>query len=105
MVSGTFSQMMDRRRLEALLAETLIPVEPRMGFIRRLKAAQVNYEGGGAVSAWQLIVVLATGLVMLATSLGLVLRLVLAVLSLVGLVMRQKPAAPAAGSVRAGERR
>jgi hypothetical protein len=105
MVSGTFSKRMDRRRLEALLAETLIPVEPSTSFIRRLRAAQVNYEGSGVLSAWQLVVVLATALVMLATSLGLVLRLILAVLSLIGVVTHQRSGTQTTSGVRAVARR
>lgn len=84
-----------RRRLEELLEQVLVPVEPDLRFVRRLKARLVHYRGSGMGPLWALAFGLAIATVVAVASLGLTLRLLLGFLSLVGLVTRRQAAAQA----------
>ena len=81
---------MERKDLEAWLAQVLIPVEPNPRFLRRLRARLVTYQGGGLFSGWMIVVVLATALLLAITALGLVIRLILGWLHLLGILGRKR---------------
>ena len=95
---------MDRKELEARLAQVLVPVEPNPRFLKRLRARLVTYQGGGVFSGWMIVVVLATALLLAITALGLLIRLVLSWLNLLGLIGRKRPETtePKIVSVEAG---
>lgn len=80
----------DRKQLEAWLAQVLVPVEPNPLFLRRLRARLVTYHGGGLFSGWMMVVVLATALLLVITTLGLLLRFLLGWFNLIGLIGRKK---------------
>ena len=79
-----------RRKIEDWLEKALVPVEPSPAFVRHLRARLVNIEGDRLLSPWMLIVVVAAVLVMIATWFGVAVRLVLGLLSLIGLVDRSQ---------------
>ena len=81
---------MERKELESWLAQVLVPVEPNPRFLRRLRARLVTYQGGGLFSGWMIVVVLATALLLAITSLGLVIRLILGWLNLLGILGRKR---------------
>ena len=80
------SVKMERKDLEAWLAQVLVPVEPNPLFLRRLRARLVTYQGGGLFSGWMIVVVLATALLLAITTVGLVIRLILGWLNLLGIL-------------------
>lgn len=53
-------EQMENKELERILAETLVPVEPRSRFVKRLKARLVHYHGDNIFSGWMVIVFIAT---------------------------------------------
>jgi hypothetical protein len=79
-----------RKDLEAWLAEVLVPVEPNPRFLRRLKARLVTYQGSGPFSGWMIVVVFATAILLAITTLGLITRLILGWLALIGLLGRKR---------------
>lgn len=76
--------------LEALLSEALVPVEPRSRFVRRLRARLVHYRGEGPLTGWTVVMLVATGLMVVIASLGIVLRLALGLMALIGLASRRR---------------
>ena len=90
-MAGQKPAKMDRKELETWLAQVLVPVEPNPRFLRRLRARLVTYQGGGPFSGWMIVVVLATALLLATTALGLVLRLILGWLNLLGILGRKRP--------------
>jgi hypothetical protein len=84
------SVKMERKDLEAWLAQVLVPVEPNPRFLRRLRARLVTYQGGGLFSGWMILVVLATTLLLAITALGLLVRLILGWLNLLGILGRKR---------------
>lgn len=85
-MAGTRSIKMERKELEDRLAQILVPVEPNPRFLKRLRARLVIYQGGGLFSGWMIVVVLATALLLAITALGLLIRLILGWLNLLGLI-------------------
>lgn len=83
-------QRLDRKRIEQLLEDSLIPVEPSTSFVSDLRARLVTVRGGQVLSPWMLILVLASVVIFIASALGLVLRVLLALLGLVGLMERRR---------------
>lgn len=81
---------LDRKRIEQLLEEQLIPIEPSSSFVSDLRARLVTVRGGQVLSPWMLILVLASVVIFIASALGLVLRVLLALLGLVGLMERRR---------------
>ena len=65
---------MDNKELERILTETLVPVEPRNRFVRRLKARLVHYRGGNLFSGWMILVVVATIVLVAVTIIRLFIR-------------------------------
>ncbi len=83
-------QRLDRKRIEQLLEESLIPIEPSTSFVTDLRARLVTVRGGQVLSPWMLILILASVVIFVASALGLVLRVLLALLGLVGLMERRR---------------
>ena len=81
---------MDRKTLEAKLSQVLVPVEPNRRFARRLRARLVTYEGESIFSGWFMFVVLATAVLIMVASFGLVIRLLLGFVSLIGLISHRQ---------------
>lgn len=73
-----------RTEIEGLLKAVLVPIEPDVQFIRRLKARLVRYEGRGMSPVWAVAAGLAVATLLVLTSLGIALRLLLALLSIFG---------------------
>jgi hypothetical protein len=76
---------LDRKNLESRLEHVLIPVEPNAKFVHKLQAKLVRVRGAGGFSPWMAVVVLATAVLILATWLSLTLRVILALLGLLGI--------------------
>lgn len=83
-------QRLDRKRIEQLLEDSLIPIEPSTSFVSDLRARLVTVQGGQVLSPWMLILILASVVIFIASALGLVLRVLLALLGLVGLMERRR---------------
>jgi hypothetical protein len=77
---------MDRKTLEAKLSKVLVPVEPNQRFTRRLRARLVTYQGESIFSGWFIFLVLATAILIMVASFGLVIRLLLGFVSIIGLI-------------------
>ncbi len=88
-------QRLDRKRIEQLLEESLIPIEPSSSFVSDLRARLVTVRGGQVLSPWMLVLILASVVIFIASALGLVLRVLLALLGLVGLMERRRRASKA----------
>jgi hypothetical protein len=72
--------------LERLLASALVPIEPSPAFASRLHARLVTHRGGGLQSPWFVIGVGAASLLLATAWMGLALRLLFVLLSLLGIV-------------------
>ncbi len=83
-------QRLDRKQIERLLEDSLIPIEPNTSFVSDLRARLVTVRGGQVLSPWMLILILASVVIFVASALGLVLRVLLALLGLVGLMERRR---------------
>jgi hypothetical protein len=81
---------MDRRQLEAWLRNAMTPVEPSARFIRRLRAGLVSYQGTGLMTEWKVIGAVVTVILVTAASLGLALRIILAILGVLGIIHRTR---------------
>jgi len=88
-------QRLNRKRIEQLLEESLVPIEPSSSFVSDLRARLVTVRGGQVLSPWMLILLLASVAIFIASALGLVLRVLLALLGLVGLMERRRRASKA----------
>lgn len=77
-------EMYEKNDLEARLSEALVPIEPSAHFTRLLRARLVNFEGGQPISGWTLIVLIGTGFLLVLTSLGLFIRIVLSLIAILG---------------------
>jgi hypothetical protein len=76
--------MYEKNDLEAKLSEALVPVEPSANFARLLRARLVNYEGGQPISGWTLLVLIGTASLLILTSFGLFIRIVLSLIAILG---------------------
>jgi len=83
-------QKLDRKRIEQLLEDSLVPVEPNTTFVSDLRARLVTVRGGQVLSPWMLVLVLASVVIFVLSALGFILRVVLALLGLVGLMERRR---------------
>lgn len=87
---GVSQQRLNRKRIEQLLEESLVPVEPNSSFVRDLRARLVTVRGDQVLSPWMLVLILASAVIFIASALGLVLRVLLTLLGLVGLMERRR---------------
>ncbi|MEA1977714.1 MAG: hypothetical protein U9N80_07415 [Chloroflexota bacterium] len=81
---------LSEKRLEELLSNILVPVDPSVQFIQRLRARLVTYHGRGPLSIWMVIVVMATVFLLAVTSIGLVIRVFLGWVGLIGLISNRR---------------
>jgi len=79
-----------RSQLEAWLEKALVPVEPSPVFIRQLQARLVTVRGDRVISPWMVVLVVLTSLVLLASWLNVATRILLGLLSLLGLIERSR---------------
>jgi hypothetical protein len=86
---------LDRKKIEDWLEQSLVPIEPNPEFVRELHARLVTIRGNQVLSPWMLILVLASVMILIATWLGLGLRILLGLLGLVGLMERKRRSIPA----------
>ncbi len=89
----------DRTKLVDWLEQSLVPIEPSPAFVRRLRARLVNVQGDRVFSPLVLVLVIASVVILIATWLGLGLRLLLALLGLIGLMERKRRDAPLQGEL------
>ena len=81
---------MNRKQIESLLSEILTPVEPSSHFVRNLRARLVTYEGRNALSPWMVLAVLGTAVLIAITSLGVLVRLAVGLISVFGLFSNRR---------------
>jgi tetrahydromethanopterin S-methyltransferase subunit B len=86
------SRAMSREQIETLLSEILTPVEPSTQFVRSLKARLVTYQGSGALSPWMVMAIIGTALALAITSIGVLLRMIVGLISLFGLLSNRRQA-------------
>jgi hypothetical protein len=95
---GGNRQRLDRKKIEELLEESLIPVEPSPSFVNDLRARLVTVRGDQVLSPWVLVLILASMVIFIASALGFVLRIVLGLLGLIGLMERRRRQSKALGA-------
>jgi hypothetical protein len=78
--------------LETWLSNAFVPIEPSEVFIKKLRARLIRYHGKQPFSGWMIVGSFAMALMLLLTWLGFALRIVLLVVSLLGLLDRRKRA-------------
>lgn len=81
---------LNARKIEAWLERSLVPVEPSPAFVSELRGRLVVLRGSRMPSPWMVIIVLIGLLIVIVTWFGLGLRLMLALLGLIGLVERRR---------------
>lgn len=99
-MKATRRNSVSRKRLEELLTEVLVPVEPDLHFVRKLKARLVTYQGSGVGPVWALAFGVGVATVVTVATLGLTLRVILALLGVLGSLPRgQGERGPRSGAV------
>ncbi len=93
MFGERISSALNKDQLIDWLEQVLQPVEPSRRFLRRLRARLVTYQGGRLPSGWMLVVAGGLILVIAVVLLGLMLRLFLGLLNMLGFdrEQRQRP--------------
>jgi hypothetical protein len=85
-----FGMMFSEEQLEGMLRQVLIPVEPSPQFVKRLQGRLVHVRGGGGTNVWTLVVI-GVGLMLVAAAwMGLALRMILALIGMLGLLGQRK---------------
>lgn len=92
-MGATESARISRQKIEQLLENALVPVEPDRQFIHRLKARLVHYDGQGMSPVWAMVTGLTVATLLVVTSLAVALRLLLGLLSLLAGDRRERSAA------------
>ena len=92
------------KELETWLSNAFIPIEPSEVFVKKLKARLVRYHGKQPFSGWMIVGSFAMALMLLLTWFGVALRIILLLVSLLGLMDRRKRdrsanAIPATGAI------
>jgi len=90
MFSEHLSRALNKDQLIDWLEEVMRPVEPSKRFLRRLRARMVMYQGGRLPPVWMIAILGGVILVVIAITLGLVLRFLLGLSSLFGLGKLQR---------------
>jgi hypothetical protein len=78
------------KHLEGMLRRVLAPVEPSPQFVRRLRGRLVRVQGGGGPNIWTLVVVGVGLILMVGAWVGLALRLMLALVGILGLLSQRR---------------
>jgi hypothetical protein len=90
MTSGHAKDAISKKDLESWLSQVFIPVEPSDVFIRRLKARLLKYKGNQLFSIWMFIGAIAMVFMLLLTWLGIALRLILLLVSFIGVLNKRR---------------
>ncbi|MFQ5943623.1 MAG: hypothetical protein ACE5JF_08725 [Anaerolineales bacterium] len=96
-ISGK-KRKLDRNKIEELLKESLVPVEPSPAFVSDLHARLVTVRGDQVLSPWLLVLLLASAVIFVASTLGFVIRILLGLLGLIGLMERRRRQSKALGA-------
>ncbi len=81
---------LSRKQLENLLGQSLTRVEPSDRFIRKLRAHLVRISGERQPSFWVAIMAVGGASLLLMASMSVALRILLALLGLLGLMQRRR---------------
>ena len=95
---GGNRQSVDRKQIEELLEQSLVPIEPSPSFVSDLRARLVTVRGDQVLSPWILVLLLASIVIFVASALGFVIRIILGLLGLVGLMERRRRQSKALGA-------
>ena len=87
---GSGAKGLPTKELETWLSKSFIPIEPREVFVRKLRARLFKVHGKQPFSGWMVIGALAMALMLLLTWFGLALRIILFIVSMLGLMDRRK---------------
>ncbi|MCH7588849.1 MAG: hypothetical protein IIC78_12575 [Chloroflexi bacterium] len=87
---GSTAERLTTKGLENWLTESLVLVEPNAKFVKRLKAKLIRYHGNRPFSGWVVLGTFAMALMLLLTLLGLALRFILLIFSLIGVIERKR---------------
>lgn len=98
-MTGAVRRRYNRKDLESLLSQVLVPVEPNSGFVHNLRAKLVLVKGRRKFSGWMILVVLGTMLLILATWIGLILRFVLGWVGVLNRIAHRRKNGTKAGAV------
>jgi hypothetical protein len=79
-------------QLEGMLRQVLIPVEPSPQFVKRLQGRLVHVRGSGGPNLWTLVVVGVGLMLMAAAWMGFALRLILALIGVLGMLGQRRTA-------------
>lgn len=90
MMFAAGSKALSTNDLETWLSKAFVPIEPSERFIKKLRAKLVRYHGKQPFSAWVIVGALAMALMLVLTWFGLLLRIFLLVVSLLGFMDRRK---------------
>lgn len=94
---------LNAKKIEAWLERSLVPVEPSPAFVSELRGRLVVLRGSRMLSPWMVVLVLGALLIIIVTWFGLGMRLVLALLGLIGLVERERRSPEVLAEARAGQ--
>lgn len=90
---------MEREDIERMLSEILVPVSPNETFLRRLRARLVVYQGGNPFNPWTIVVLLATMVLILVAGLGLMIRVLVGWVGLLGLLDQRRKRSSKTGAL------
>lgn len=87
---GSRADRLETKNLENWLSEAFVAVEPSAKFVKRLKGKLIRYHGKKPFSGWVIFGAFAMALMLLLTWLGLALRIILLIFSLIGVLDRKR---------------
>ncbi len=90
MSNGLVEGTLNNHRMEDMLRRAFLPVEPNARFIQTLRARLVRVSGGGLPSVGMAAVTIVAASLLWMASMSVGLRLLLAILGLVGLAQRRR---------------
>lgn len=90
---------MEREDIERKLSEILVPVSPNETFLRRLRARLVVYQGGNPFNPWTIVVLLATMVLILVAGFGLLIRVLVGWVGLLGLLDQRRKRSSKTGAL------
>ncbi len=93
-----FSEQFSTEELERLLSRALVPIEPNEVFVNRLRGSLVKVHGKKPLNIWTGLALLASFLLLLAMSFGVMLRFLLTGIGLINLLSRRQSLRNAAGN-------
>jgi hypothetical protein len=87
-------------QIEGWLKRVLIPVEPSPQFIRRLRGRLVHVRGERGINVWTIVVLGVGAMLVAAAWMGLALRLLLALIGVIGVLSQRRSQRMASRSAR-----